>query len=44
MITTSATLYNLEKKKHCVLLKSCTEDYIVTDVVPSDEGCVPQLM
>ncbi len=25
-------------------MKSCAEDYIVTDVVPSDEGCAPQLM
>ncbi len=22
-------------------MKSCTEHYIVTDVVPSDEGCAP---
>jgi hypothetical protein len=25
-------------------MKSCTEHYIVTDVVPSEEGCAPQLM
>jgi hypothetical protein len=38
--------HTIEKKKTLFLMKSCTEHYIVTDVVPSDEGqgCPPQLM
>jgi hypothetical protein len=43
MITTSATSYNW-KKKTLFLMKSCTEHYIVTDVVQSDEGCAPKVM
>ncbi len=42
MITTSATSYNWGKKT-LFLMENCTEHYIVTDVVPSDEGCAPQL-
>jgi hypothetical protein len=44
MITTSATSYNWKKKETLFLMKSFTEHYIVTDVVPSDEGCASQLM
>jgi len=36
--------HTIEKKKTLFLMKSCTEHYIVTDVVPSDEGCPPQFM
>jgi hypothetical protein len=36
--------HTIGEKKTLFLMKSCTEHYIVTDVVPSDEGCAPQLM
>jgi hypothetical protein len=36
--------HTIGKKKTLFLMKSCTEHYIVTDVVPSDEGCAAKLM
>jgi len=44
MITASATSYNWKIKKTLIQMKDCNEHYIVTNVVPSDEGCGPQLM
>jgi len=36
--------HRIGKKTLLFMMKSCTEHYIVTDAVPSDEGCAPQLM